>query len=269
MKPVLRSAAAARASQNTRRFSHSYRRGPEFQTMTFLSRDPALLTQPERPSRPASRSDHTTPPGAPSSRPSAMALISLAGLVPLLLLSLLAAPASAHHLMEAFGLREGGLSGFLSGLGHPLLGPDHLLFLLSLGLVGLQQPLRWVIALLAIGLGSTALGLVLPVPPGSELLVALSLVATGLVVLGGLPRWILLPAIALHGSVLSQPVLGWSFSAQLLYLTGLLISQGALLITAVTLVRSWARGLQAANLRLVAGVLIGIGATFAWTQLVP
>lgn len=195
--------------------------------------------------------------------------IALLGLLPLLLLSLLATPASAHHVMAAFGLKEGPMAGFLSGLGHPLLGPDHLLFLLSLGLVGLQQPLRWVMALLAIGVGSTALGLVLPALPGSELLVALSLVATGLVVLGRWPRWILLPAIALHGSVLSQPVLGWSISAQIPYLLGLLISQGTLLIVAVTLVRSWARGLQAANLRLLAGLLIGIGATFAWTQLVP
>jgi urease accessory protein len=190
-------------------------------------------------------------------------------LLPLLLLSLLAAPASAHHVMAAFGLQEGPMAGFLSGLGHPLLGPDHLLFLLSLGLVGLQQPLRWVMALLAIGVGTTALGLVLPALPRSELLVALALVATGLVVLGRWPRWILLPAIALHGSVLSEPVLGWSISAQIPYLLGLLISQGTLLIVAVTLVRSWARGLQAANLRLLAGLLIGIGATFAWTQLVP
>ncbi|MDM7936059.1 MAG: HupE/UreJ family protein [Cyanobium sp. CZS 48M] len=195
--------------------------------------------------------------------------IALLGLLPLLLLSLLAAPASAHHVMAAFGLKEGPMAGFLSGLGHPLLGPDHLLFLLSLGLVGLQQPLRWVMALLAIGVGSTALGLVLPVLPGSELLVAFSLVATGLVVLGRWPRWILLPAIALHGSVLSEPVLGWSISAQIPYLLGLLISQGTLLIVAVTLVRSWARGLQPANLRLLAGLLMGIGGTFAWTQLVP
>ncbi len=236
--------------------------------MISLSRDPARLQQPARPSRHASQTDPSTPRDI-SSRPTPGSLIALVGIVPLLLLSLLAAPASAHHVMGAFGLREGPMAGFLSGLGHPLLGPDHLLFLLSLGLVGLQQPLRWVIALLTIGLGSTALGLVLPVPPGSELLVALSLVATGLVVLGRWPRWILLPAIALHGSVLSQPVLGWSLSAQMVYLLGLLLSQGALLITAVTLVRSWARGLQAANLRLLAGLLIGIGATFAWTQLVP
>ncbi|WP_255101862.1 MULTISPECIES: HupE/UreJ family protein [unclassified Synechococcus] len=236
--------------------------------MTSLSGDPARLRQPARPPQHAHRPTQSTSATSGSRRITA-GPIALLGLVPLLLVSLLAAPASAHHLMEVFGLREGAMAGFLSGLGHPLLGPDHLLFLLSLGLVGLQQPLRWVIALLTIGLGSTALGLVLPVLPGSELLVALSLVATGLVVLGRWPSWILLPAIALHGSVLSQPVLGWSISAQMVYLLGLLLSQGALLITAVTLVRSWARRLQAANLRLLAGLLIGIGATFAWTQLVP
>ncbi|WP_259738642.1 HupE/UreJ family protein [Synechococcus sp. CS-205] len=233
--------------------------------MTSLSRDPAPLRQPARPSQQAPRRQQRVQRECPAG-PRPLHLIALVGLVPLVLM---AAPASAHHLMDTVGLQEGALAGFLSGLGHPLLGPDHLLFLLSLGLVGLQQPLRWVIALLAIGLGSTALGLILPVLPGSELLVALSLVATGLVVLGRWPRWILLPAIALHGSVLSQPVLAWSIGTQSLYLLGLLISQGALLIIAVTVVRSWAQSLQTANLRLVAGLLIGIGATFAWTQLVP
>jgi urease accessory protein len=227
--------------------------------MLSLSRDPGQLPQPARPTPQTSRPSHSSAGG----------VLALIGLLPLLLLSLLAAPASAHHVMEIFGFKEGPMAGFLSGVGHPLLGPDHLLFLLSLGLVGLQQPLRWVIGLLAIGLSSTALGLVLPVLPGSELLVALSLVATGLVVLGRWPRWILLPAIALHGSVLSEAVLGWSISAQIPYLLGLLISQGILLVVAVTLVRSWARRLQPANLRLLAGLLMGIGGTFAWTQLVP
>ena len=41
----------------------------------------------------------------------------------------------AHH---PFGMEEVSLSplqGFLSGVGHPLLGPDHLLFLVALMLV--------------------------------------------------------------------------------------------------------------------------------------
>ncbi|MCT0199249.1 HupE/UreJ family protein [Synechococcus sp. CS-1325] len=182
---------------------------------------------------------------------------------------LLAAPASAHHLMELFQIEASPLGGFLSGLGHPLLGPDHLLFLLCLGLVGLQQPGRWLIGLLAVGLGASGVGLLLPTLPGAELLVALSLVALGLVVIGRWPRWVLLPAIALHGYVLSDAVIGWEAGAIGFYLLGLLISQATLLLAAVALIRPWAGRLSPTNLKLVAGMLIGIGATFAWTGLVP
>ena len=187
----------------------------------------------------------------------------------LLLVPLLAAPASAHHLMELFQLKEGPLGGFLSGLGHPLLGPDHLLFLLALGLVGLQQPSRWLFGLLAVGLGASAAGLLAPNLPGAELLVALSLVAQGLVVIGRWPRWVLVPAIAVHGYVLSGAVIGWEPGAISFYLLGLLISQATLLLAAVSLVRPWAARLSSTRLRLVAGILIGIGGTFAWTTLVP
>ena len=52
-------------------------------------------------------------------------------------------PAMAHHLMGFFHLTPGPLSGFVSGLMHPLLGPDHLLFLLAIGAasVGRGRPL--------------------------------------------------------------------------------------------------------------------------------
>ena len=32
------------------------------------------------------------------------------------------------------------LQGLLSGIGHPLLGPDHLLFLLAIAFIGLARP---------------------------------------------------------------------------------------------------------------------------------
>ena len=35
--------------------------------------------------------------------------------------------------------------GLLSGIGHPLLGPDHLLFLLAIAFIGLKRPLAWVL----------------------------------------------------------------------------------------------------------------------------
>jgi len=183
---------------------------------------------------------------------------------------LLAGPASAHHLMELFGQQQPTpLAGLLSGLGHPLFGPDHLLFLLALGLVGLRQSGRWMLLLLVTGLAATGLGLLLPGLPGAEALVALSLVAVGLVLCDRLPRSVLLPAFALHGYVLSAPVLGWGATSVLGYLVGLLISQALLLCLSLRLVQAWARRASAAQLRFLAGGLIGVGAAFAWTSLVP
>ena len=82
-----------------------------------------------------------------------------------LALLLIASPAFAHH---PFGMGDSGAltpwQGLLSGLGHQLLGPDHLLFLLALGFVGLQRPLRWVLPLLAIGLGGSLLSQFIPLP---------------------------------------------------------------------------------------------------------
>ena len=193
------------------------------------------------------------------------------GAAALLLLSelLFGAPASAHHLMGLFHLSPSPFSGLVSGLAHPLLGPDHLLFLLALGLVGLQKRLSWMVGLLATGLAGSVLGLALPGIPLAEPLVALSLVVVGLVLLQRLPALLLVPAFALHGYVLSGSVIGWEQSPIAFYLVGLLISQGLLLTTALTLVRRWGTGLSPAQLRLTAGILIGVGSSFAWSALVP
>ena len=185
------------------------------------------------------------------------------------LVLLFAAPASAHHLMELFRLTPSPLSGLVSGLAHPLFGPDHLLFLLALGLVGLQKRLSWVLGLLATGLAGSCLGLALPGIPMAEPLVALSLVVVGLVLLDRLPALLLVPAFALHGYVLSAAVIGWEQSPIAFYLVGLLVSQGLLLTTSLTLVRRWGTGLRASQLRLTAGILIGVGSSFAWSALVP
>jgi urease accessory protein len=185
------------------------------------------------------------------------------------LVLLFAAPASAHHLIHLFQLTPSPLTGLVSGLAHPLFGPDHLLFLLALGLVGLQKRLSWVLGLLATGLAGSCLGLALPGIPLAEPLVALSLVVVGLVLLDRLPALLLVPAFALHGYVLSAAVIGWEQSPIAFYLVGLLVSQGLLLTTSLTLVRRWGTGLSASQLRLTAGILIGVGSSFAWSALVP
>ena len=187
----------------------------------------------------------------------------------LLLLTLLAPPAAqAHHLIHLLHLKPTPLTGLLSGLAHPVLGPDHLLFLLALSLVGLRQRATWMLGLLAVGLGGSVLGLALPGLPLAEALVSFSLVVVALVLLGRLNRRLLLPAFALHGYVLSAAVLGWNPAPIGLYLVGLLLSQGALLLFALGALRHTAASISATTLRTLAAVLLGCGAAWTWSALV-
>ncbi len=191
--------------------------------------------------------------------------------LPLLLVLpvLLAAPASAHHLMDLTGMKPGVVSGLLSGLAHPILGPDHLLFLLAIGLVGIVRPFRWVLALLACGLIGNGLGLALPGLTLVEPLVALSVALTGLVLARRLPAALLVPAFVLHGYALSGAVLGWEPTPIAFYLLGLLVSQAALLAVALTAVRRWRQHASSGAISLTAGLLMGLGLAFAWSALVP
>lgn len=181
---------------------------------------------------------------------------------------LLAAPALAHHPMQTMHLEPTAFTGLLSGLAHPLLGPDHLLFLIALALVGVQRSGRWMISLLAVGLAGTALGLALPGLPAAELLVSLTLVVEGLVVARRLPQLLLVPAFALHGYVLSSTVIGWESTPIASYLVGLLLSQGALLLLALWGLRGAAQRLDGSARTLLAGSLVGVGCAFSWTTLV-
>ena len=189
------------------------------------------------------------------------------GAAALLLAPVLASPALAHHPMESLALAPSPVSGLLSGLAHPLLGPDHLLFLMALGLVGLQRSMRWTMALLVVGLSASALGLWLPGLPGAEALVSLSLVVEGLVIAGRLPALSLIPAFALHGYVLSASVIGWESTPIAFYLLGLLLSQGALLVLSLVAMRRVSLEIQPTVRQLLAGVMVGIGAAFTWTAL--
>jgi ABC-type antimicrobial peptide transport system permease subunit len=89
-------------------------------------------------------------------------------------------------------------------------------------------------------------------------LVALSVALVGLVLLRRLPAGILLPAFVLHGYALSASVIGWETTPIAFYLLGLFLSQGTLLLLAVTLVRRWSAGFPAPRQRLLAGLLIGV-----------
>jgi len=177
-------------------------------------------------------------------------------------------PAQAHHLIDLGAMAPTPLNGLLSGLAHPVIGPDHLLFLLSLTLVALRRPLTWVVTLLGVGLLGSAAGLLWPAAPGADVLVSLSLVVEALVILERLPAALLLPSMALHGYVLSAAVLGWTSMPIASYLLGLLVSQLMLLVLTQTMIKRAASALQPRLRRLLAIALIGLGGAWALAQVV-
>lgn len=186
----------------------------------------------------------------------------------LMLLVLLPGQAQAHHLMHLLHLQPTPLSGLISGLAHPVLGPDHLLFLVALSLVGLRHRSRWMLGLLVTGLAGSLLGLVLPGLPGAEALVSFTLVLVALVLSGRLDQRLLIPAFGLHGYVLSASVLGWSAGPIAAYLVGLVLSQGALLLLALQGLRGLTGRLSSLSLRSLAAALLGCGAAWTWSALV-
>jgi urease accessory protein len=171
-------------------------------------------------------------------------------------------------MMELLKLPPSPLTGLISGLAHPVLGPDHLLFLLALSLVGLRHRIGWMLGLLATSLAGSLVGLVLPGLPGAEGLGSLTLVLLALVLLERLPRWLLPPAFALHGYLLSASVIGWTAGPLSFYLLGLLLSQGGLLVFSLTVLRQTSSRLPLPRRQLLAGALLGLGAAWTWSALV-
>jgi len=218
--------------------------------------------------------NHRNSPAARAAGRFSLAPLVLTTLAALLLSALTPGAALAHHpFAMAEGLELSPWMGLLSGIGHPLLGPDHLLFLLAIGFVGLQRPMAWVLPLLAAGLLGSALAQGLPLAealaPWAEALVALTLVLAGLVALGKVGPAALVPAMALHGYLLGGTVVGAEPTPLLTYLLGLLISQGALLLLVTAGSRALLAAVQDKGRQLLAGIWIGIGAAFAWTMVMP
>lgn len=162
--------------------------------------------------------------------------------LPLRSLALLAAFALAAPLAQA---HEGaGLAGgFMSGFAHPLLGWDHVIAMLAVGLWGafLGAPALWLLPVvfpLVMAAGG-ALG-VLGVPlPAVEVGIAVSAIALGGVVAGALrpPLWAAALLVALfavfhghaHGTELPQA------ASPLAYSLGFVIATGALHLTGIAL----------------------------------
>lgn len=185
------------------------------------------------------------------------------------MLALAPLPALAHHPMG--GEMPSTLwQGFASGIGHPVIGPDHLAFLLAAGVLAATLGARGgtlaVLAFVAGGLGGS-LAHVGGIGFGPvEALVALSLVTVGLALLWhGLPVAAVAAGFALaglvHGHAFAEAIIGAETTPLVAYLAALALTQAAIGLGAMLLARRI--GAEARWLRLPVGAAATIaGAVF-------
>lgn len=194
--------------------------------------------------------------------------------------ALIATPALAHHPLGGLPM-ETFAHGLLSGVGHPVLGFDHLFFVAAMGVAALftarryAAPLSYIAAMLA-GCALMAAGIGLPL---KEAVVVLSLLVVGGVVLSG--RALSAPvAMALfagfglfHGSAFGDSIAsqeaGVGGAVLLGYLLGLGAVQYAIAIGAGLVAEKLlgAREATAVNARLAGAMVAGVGVFLALEML--
>lgn len=164
------------------------------------------------------------------------------------------------------------LHGLLSGLGHPVLGFDHLAFVIAVGLVTafaskrFMGPLGFLGGMFA-GCLLTLTGLQIGF---AEYIIMLSVVGIGVIAMMGrsLNSVVFVSALAaiglFHGYAYGAAIIGAEPTPLIAYLLGLLFVQGLIIIAVQEVVRAFA-GFDAANavwVRISGGVIAGVGLTF-------
>ena len=196
--------------------------------------------------------------------------------------ALLAEPALAHHMMGG-ALPQTVAQGLLSGLGHPIIGVDHLVAIIGVGIIAatisrgftptIARGFAPALAFSAAMIGGVALHLARAYLPAAELLVGLSTVAVGLSIVASSTLGVVsaggLFAMAglVHGYALGESIVGAESTPLGAYLVGLLVVQSLLAGGAFALTRAVA-GKETALRRVAlvaAGALIAVvgGSTIA------
>lgn len=184
---------------------------------------------------------------------------------------LAASPALAHH---AFGGKTpvNFFEGFVSGLAHPVIGFDHLAFVVAAGLLAVSRgtvliPIAFVVAAL-VGTGLHVASWNLPIP---EVVISASVLGFGalLALRNAVPGRTLVALAALagvfHGYAYGEAIIGAQMNPLFAYLLGftaiqLAISLGAYRIGKAVLQREGER--SSLPLQFAGFTICGIGATF-------
>ena len=190
-------------------------------------------------------------------------------------LFLAAEPALAHHVMggrmpATFG------EGFLSGLGHPVIGLDHFAAVVAVGCLAAAHRAGAVLALgfvaaMMLGVAAHLGGATVP---GAEFLVVLTVVGLGVAVVRTPP----LPAAAavalfvaaglVHGYALGESIYGAERAPLAAYLIGLAVIQAAIALAALNVTLALVRR-GPTPVRLIGAGVAGIGLAFLMQNIVP
>jgi urease accessory protein len=187
------------------------------------------------------------------------------------------ASALAHH---PFGgeTPDTAVSGFLSGLAHPVIGFDHLVFVIASGLLaiimrrGLFIPIAFAIASL-MGTGIHLISLDLPAP---EFFISASVLLFGvLLAVKHQPNTavvIVLAAIAglFHGYAYGEAIIGAEMAPLVAYLLGFALIQLVIALAAYWIGRAVLKNAaehSRLSLRFAGFVICGVGATFVATSI--
>lgn len=185
-------------------------------------------------------------------------------LIPLFLLG--SGPALAHHPLAGLPM-ETGAQGLLSGVAHPVLGFDHLFFVLAVGVAAalagqrLAGPLVYVGAMLA-GCGLALSGLTLPL---TEAMIAASLLVLGGMVLSArrIGPGMVLPLFAgfglFHGAAFADGILGAEGMAPVTVIAGYLIGLGVVQYALAVAAGMAVRITTPERIRLAGAMVAGVG----------
>jgi urease accessory protein len=155
-------------------------------------------------------------------------------------------PSAAHHPMGGQAPTTF-VEGLLSGLGHPVIGPDHLAFIIAVGIAAAMIPagMALVGAFIAASTAGVLVHLAAVDLPLAEALVAGSVVAAGaLLAFGRLANngvWLTLAVLAglVHGYAFGEAVVGSDRSVVGAYLVGLAVVSAAIATGVMSLTRAF------------------------------
>ena len=201
-----------------------------------------------------------------------------AGMSGLIAIAAVVSPAAAHHVMDG-ELPSTLLEGLLSGLAHPIIGLDHLAFVVALGIAAAVVP--GPLAVIAAFVVLSAAGVLIHITgldvPMVEPLVALTVLAAGAALVWSAsvtrPVWLVLAATAglAHGYAFGESIVGAERAVLGAYLIGIALITALSAIVVMLVARKVLAPDDALSPRLrAAGIgLACIGAVLLAVTLVP